>query len=340
MPIVVPLAARVRALAETLSPARDPGRRRGGGSRGGAPRRREALAAARRTTPTAPASSRCAERRRGALSAASASTSTRTAWSITCGGHRSALRRHAAARRRRRALVALSHPERIAAACVVRGVRSRARRPSGAGRSDLPRRVTPTPTSRMRGYLALAQRTSWAVVFEPADAGGRSPRRARPRPSDVTIGSLGLARGWRRGALGYLAAPPRRPDRCAIQAGAHPLHHQRVAVGRPGPGKRTRDPRRTPRPGRRETALRPHGPLQEIPGAIALGRGDPDLDAPPVIAAARARSRRSRCSRCADPWERPSCAPPSPAARKVDHGLDVGADHVLVTTGGQRASSW
>lgn len=74
---------------------------------------------------------------------------------------------------------------------------------------------------------------------------------------------------------------------------------------------------------------------QEVPDAIALGRGDPDLDTPQhVLEAARAAARES-------------VQPLPPAAglselreaiarrAATDHGLSVTADNVLVTTGGQ-----
>jgi aminotransferase len=74
---------------------------------------------------------------------------------------------------------------------------------------------------------------------------------------------------------------------------------------------------------------------KEIPDAIALGRGDPDLDAPEhVIAAARAA--------VAEPLQPLPPIHGTPELRaaiarraRVDHGLDVGPESVLVTTGGQ-----
>jgi aminotransferase len=70
-------------------------------------------------------------------------------------------------------------------------------------------------------------------------------------------------------------------------------------------------------------------------GAIALGRGDPDLDTPAhVLAAAKAALAR--------PFQPLQPVAGMPALRaaiarraRVDHGVEVGADNVLVTTGGQ-----
>ena len=72
-----------------------------------------------------------------------------------------------------------------------------------------------------------------------------------------------------------------------------------------------------------------------IPDAIALGRGDPDLDAPAnVIAAARAAA--------ATPLQPLPPVAGTPELRaaiakraRTDHHLHVGAENVLVTTGGQ-----
>jgi aminotransferase len=74
---------------------------------------------------------------------------------------------------------------------------------------------------------------------------------------------------------------------------------------------------------------------KEIPDAIALGRGDPDLDAPDhVVAAARAAA--------AQPLQPLPPIHGTPELRaaiarraRADHGLDVGPESVLVTTGGQ-----
>jgi aminotransferase len=72
-------------------------------------------------------------------------------------------------------------------------------------------------------------------------------------------------------------------------------------------------------------------------GAIALGRGDPDLDTPAhVVAAAKEALAR--------PFQPLQPVAGMPALREAiarralaDHGVQVGAEHVLVTTGGQEA---
>jgi aminotransferase len=74
---------------------------------------------------------------------------------------------------------------------------------------------------------------------------------------------------------------------------------------------------------------------KSIPDAIALGRGDPDLATPPhVVAAAKAALAQS-----VQPLQPVEGMPALRAAiarrAKADHGLDVGPEHVLVTTGGQ-----
>ena len=73
-----------------------------------------------------------------------------------------------------------------------------------------------------------------------------------------------------------------------------------------------------------------------IPDAIALGRGDPDLDTPPFIveAARKALAGPLPASPVAGlPELRASIA--RNALR--DHGIAIGAENVLVTTGGQEA---
>lgn len=74
---------------------------------------------------------------------------------------------------------------------------------------------------------------------------------------------------------------------------------------------------------------------KEIPDAIALGRGDPDLDAPDhVVAAARAAALRPR--QPLPPLEgTPELRAAIARRARVDHSVDVGPEHVLVTTGGQ-----
>ncbi len=74
---------------------------------------------------------------------------------------------------------------------------------------------------------------------------------------------------------------------------------------------------------------------KEIPDAIALGRGDPDLDAPAhVIEAARAAARVARHP--LSPVEgTPELRRAIARRAATDHSVAVGPENVLVTTGGQ-----
>jgi len=75
-----------------------------------------------------------------------------------------------------------------------------------------------------------------------------------------------------------------------------------------------------------------------IPDAIALGRGDPDLDTPAhVIAAAEAAVRDGRADIAAPPAGLPQLRAAIAAKLRRDNGIPVDADGVLVTSGGQEA---
>jgi len=74
---------------------------------------------------------------------------------------------------------------------------------------------------------------------------------------------------------------------------------------------------------------------KEVDGAIALGRGDPDLDTPAHVVEAARRA-------LAEPVQSLQPVPGMPALRAAiarralgDHGLEVDPEQVLVTTGGQ-----
>lgn len=74
---------------------------------------------------------------------------------------------------------------------------------------------------------------------------------------------------------------------------------------------------------------------KEVPDAIALGRGDPDLDTPAHVVEAAKRA-------LAEPLQPLQPVAGMPALREAiarrargDHGVDVGPEQVLVTTGGQ-----
>ena len=103
-------------------------------------------------------------------------------------------------------LVALSHPERVAAACIVRDV-------ALVGPEADP--TTPgvalylngeTPHDVADAWLARAEAQGWPVMYE-ADAGGRHPATLGLADQTITIGSLGLDQGMAAWRLGFLAAP-------------------------------------------------------------------------------------------------------------------------------------
>ena len=119
-----------------------------------------------------------------------------------------------------------------------------------------------------------------------ADAGGRHPATLGLADQTITIGSIGLDQGMASWRLGFLAAPDRQGGTAAgVQARAHPVLDERVAVGRARPRP---EPRRRRRVSLDEIRTLDGTKLRyalmdlakEIPDAIALGRGDPDLDAP------------------------------------------------------------
>jgi aspartate/methionine/tyrosine aminotransferase len=74
----------------------------------------------------------------------------------------------------------------------------------------------------------------------------------------------------------------------------------------------------------------------QIPDAIALGRGDPDLDAPPhVIAAAQAAVRDGRADQLAPILGLPDLREAIAEKLQRENGISGSADGVLVTNGGQ-----
>lgn len=72
-----------------------------------------------------------------------------------------------------------------------------------------------------------------------------------------------------------------------------------------------------------------------IPDAIALGRGDPDLDAPQHVVAAATSAARQPLQPLSPVGGTPELRAAIARRAKGDHGLSVGANNVLVTTGGQ-----
>jgi aspartate/methionine/tyrosine aminotransferase len=124
---------------------------------------------------------------------------------ITCGGTEARFVAVQQLLPRGGTLVALSHPERVAAACVVRDVALAGpdANPSGPVALYL---NGETPHDVADPWLARARDGAWPVVFE-ADAGGRHPAALGLAEQTVTIGSLGLEHGMASWRLGFLAAP-------------------------------------------------------------------------------------------------------------------------------------
>jgi aminotransferase len=76
----------------------------------------------------------------------------------------------------------------------------------------------------------------------------------------------------------------------------------------------------------------------QIPDAIALGRGDPDLDTPAhIVAAAEAAIADGRADVPAPPAGLPELRAAIAAKLRRENGIPVDADGVLVTSGGQEA---
>ena len=74
---------------------------------------------------------------------------------------------------------------------------------------------------------------------------------------------------------------------------------------------------------------------KEVKGAIALGRGDPDLDTPTFIRDAAKRALAQELQPLQPVHGMPALRAAIAKRAKADHGLDVGPEQVLVTTGGQ-----
>ncbi len=107
-------------------------------------------------------------------------------------------------------LVALSHPERVAAACIVRDVTlvdaddARPTRQDGGVVALYLNGETPHDVAD--AWLERAKTEGWPVMYE-ADAGGRHPATLGLADQTITIGSLGLEQGMASWRLGFLAAP-------------------------------------------------------------------------------------------------------------------------------------
>jgi (5-formylfuran-3-yl)methyl phosphate transaminase len=104
-------------------------------------------------------------------------------------------------------LVALSHPERVAGACIVRDVTLAGPDATVASEARVALYLNgETPNDVADPWLERARDGGWPVVFE-ADAGGRHPAALGLAEQTVTIGSLGLDEGMASWRLGFLAAP-------------------------------------------------------------------------------------------------------------------------------------
>jgi aspartate/methionine/tyrosine aminotransferase len=104
-------------------------------------------------------------------------------------------------------LVALSHPERLAAPCIVRDVTLVGPDATVASEARVALYLNgETPNDVADPWLERARAGGWPVVFE-ADAGGRHPAALGLSEQTVTIGSLGLGEGMASWRLGFLAAP-------------------------------------------------------------------------------------------------------------------------------------
>lgn len=74
---------------------------------------------------------------------------------------------------------------------------------------------------------------------------------------------------------------------------------------------------------------------KEIPDAIALGRGDPDLPTPDHVVQAGIAAMRQSVQPLQPVAGMPELREAIARRAKLDHGVSVTAEHVLVTTGGQ-----
>lgn len=108
-------------------------------------------------------------------------------------------------------LVALSHPERLEAACIVRDVTLVGVEDTSPDALEDDSGVAlylngETPHDVADAWLHRAETAGWPVMFE-ADAGGRHPATLGLAEQTITIGSLGLDEGMASWRLGFLAAP-------------------------------------------------------------------------------------------------------------------------------------
>jgi len=103
-------------------------------------------------------------------------------------------------------VVALSNPERIAAACVVRGASVVGPDAASDGVAAVYLGADADPEARER-WLATAVANDLAVVFEPGEGEVRHPAADGAGAHTVTIGGIGHESGLEGWRVGYLAAP-------------------------------------------------------------------------------------------------------------------------------------
>lgn len=112
-------------------------------------------------------------------------------------------------------LVALSRPERVAAACIVRGVTLAGPEEVGVEGSLALYLDGEAPADTTATWLQRAGERGWAIIFEAGsvDGGDRAasdtghPAASGLAEQTVTIGSLGLGHGMAAWRLGFIAAP-------------------------------------------------------------------------------------------------------------------------------------
>jgi len=102
-------------------------------------------------------------------------------------------------------VVALDHPERIAGACLVRGLTLLGpdAEPSGPGILYLSGAADPAARS---SWLARAQAAGWPIIFE-ADGDAPHPATEGYEALTVTIGGVGYEHGMEAWRVGFIAAP-------------------------------------------------------------------------------------------------------------------------------------
>lgn len=109
-------------------------------------------------------------------------------------------------------LVALSHPEQIAAACTIRGATltgpDQMVQPAPGEQAILLYLTSETPEQVRNDWLKQAKEASWPVIFEVSGDSEFHPANVGLADQTVTVGGIGLEQGMESWRLGYLTAPP------------------------------------------------------------------------------------------------------------------------------------